>query len=1278
MYRLLKVASVQVSGSKLPKLKFNQPSLFPCSLCNRDVILSGKPHNSNKFFTRTLTTSELASLRAIIKKRKKIKKPKKKYAELVEINEDSSKTTKAVVKNLTARQISKLTEQPDSSLKYLHNAVKPASVLLPEPAETAETTSVAVPNPPNQPDEYPALFNPANLFPLKDDFFEQEIEKELEWELIQRNKEDVEMIPEISFLKDLDETKTSEASSKQNVLEKIKSKAKSVKNPEAAEKVKQLKEQEIQFIIEKFNINLTSYIDLCVHCDYLNIGFGTLSRYTNKNINKKIFQIRSARPFNSLMHGYAKKGNVEKVMELLRMMRHTGVSPNPQSYAAAFETFGRLPEDENNIAKLQFLHQDMKSKSFDFQHLFDHCTYLGDQREHVLKAVRRLDADFVPHYHPPMLHYNCSLLNELNKPSGKKYKSPCRELVNDEQMENYIQEQLKIELSSPMKIKSVVALSELTDEIKQYRAKWRELEDMWRMSIREALQRDLELMKIQQNSTKSCYGINIYPYLKALTHEQFVDIILQEIRRLVQGSETFSPNLRVLYKQLGHQVRLKYQIKHRQQHGIMDKIENVYKNYCKWYLNPELNSKSLNTRHQWQNLLHSTASEGASLDDKEELWPPGVVHEIGKFLYNIIIKDVKTDVNCLKQNSTPEYLPAFYSLFRYQGHMLLEELKPHPQLARLYKEMVSDDLFFDVNMLPMVSPPVPWTSVNNGGYVLAKADFIRLHYGVSSKVVEEAAPQRLYPVFDSLNQLGSIPWKINESVLDVVLEVFRKGGSTRLDIPLHVSAFTNTNASLDSSQKSLTYQERAAQSRRKAEMFGLWCEALYRLSLANHFRKRVFWLPHNMDFRGRVYPVPPHLTHLGNDMARSLLVFARGEKLGPKGLDWLKIHCINLTGLKKREPLSERLRYAEEILADILDSAENPLTGKMWWADSEEQWQTLACCMEIKKAIDSGDPENYISHFPVHQDGSCNGLQHYAALGRDQAGAESVNLVPCTIPQDVYSCVVTLVERERLKDAANGSEIAIALEGFIKRKVIKQTIMTTVYGVTRYGARLQIAKQLKDIDSFPKNLVWGASTYLTSKTFHCLQEMFTSSREIQNWLTDSAKFISGTCGKNIEWLTPLGLPVMQPYSKKRVSHLLNDKNGKLSQVSLDVVLKPNAVKQKNAFPPNFVHSLDSSHMMLTSLFCERENITFVSVHDCFWTHPCTVDVMNEICRKQFVALHSEPILENLSAYLLRKFHNSYPYMPEYGCKLPHEVLAKVPGKGKFDLQSILQSTYFFS
>lgn len=252
-----------------------------------------------------------------------------------------------------------------------------------------------------------------------------------------------------------------------------------------------------------------------------------------------------------------------------------------------------------------------------------------------------------------------------------------------------------------------------------------------------------------------------------------------------------------------------------------------------------------------------------------------------------------------------------------------------------------------------------------------------------------------------------------------------------------------------------------------------------------------------------------------------------------------------------------------------------------------------------------------MSSLPIHQDGSCNGLQHYAALGRDTAGAISVNLTPSEIPQDVYSAVATLVEANRQKDADAGVEVAKNLAGFIKRKVIKQTVMTTVYGVTRYGARLQIGRQLKDINNFPKEWVWPASFYLTKTTFISLREMFTSTKEIQDWFTECAKYISATAGKNVEWITPLGLPVVQPYTRYEKKCRFKSLRGN-EQISMDQFEKPNSMKQRNAFPPNFIHSLDSSHMMLTSLHCENAGLTFVSVHDCFWTHACNVVEMNKV------------------------------------------------------------------
>lgn len=233
------------------------------------------------------------------------------------------------------------------------------------------------------------------------------------------------------------------------------------------------------------------------------------------------------------------------------------------------------------------------------------------------------------------------------------------------------------------------------------------------------------------------------------------------------------------------------------------------------------------------------------------------------------------------------------------------------------------------------------------------------------------------------------------------------------------------------------------------------------------------------------------------------------------------------------------------------------------------------------------------------------------------------------------------------------------------------------------GSRKQTARQLEYIEDFPKEWVWSASSYLTVKTFNALSEMFTSAREIQDWFTDCARLISAVCARNVEWITPLGLPVVQPYNRSD-RPMSSKANHMPEHFSMDSYEKPNIMKQKNAFPPNFVHSLDSSHMMLTSLFCERAGLTFISVHDCYWTHACMVPTMNKICREQFVALHSEPILEDLSKFLVQKYSYNDSEITNDGSVIDltklklNRSLHQYPEKGDFDLRKVLESVYFFS
>lgn len=97
----------------------------------------------------------------------------------------------------------------------------------------------------------------------------------------------------------------------------------------------------------------------------------------------------------------------------------------------------------------------------------------------------------------------------------------------------------------------------------------------------------------------------------------------------------------------------------------------------------------------------------------------------------------------------------------------------------------------------------------------------------------------------------------------------------------------------------------------------------------------------------------------------------------------------------------------------------------------------------------------------------------------------------------------------------------------------------------------------------------------------------------------------------MSWVTPLGLPVVQPYRSQNgyvIKTVLS--SVVVSKESEDLPI--NCTKQKSAFPPNFVHSLDATHMLLTSLRMKESGLHFAAVHDSYWTHAADVDIMREV------------------------------------------------------------------
>ncbi|KAF2395621.1 DNA/RNA polymerase [Trichodelitschia bisporula] len=676
---------------------------------------------------------------------------------------------------------------------------------------------------------------------------------------------------------------------------------------------------------------------------------------------------------------------------------------------------------------------------------------------------------------------------------------------------------------------------------------------------------------------------------------------------------------------------------------------------------------------------------------KADEWPTGIKIHIGALLLGKLIdvakipayEDVAAPDGSTKRKATLE--PAFrHELVAERGKNIGKFFCHAALLERLMSEPLS--IAFG-SALPMLVEPKPWRGLKEGAYLRDSSNLVRHK---SRDPLQEmylmTASDRgdLDQIYKGLDVLGKTAWRINKSVFRVMTEAWNTGEAIAKIPPIKVDVEYPPEPDASATPRERMQWRHACQliENDKMGLHSNRCFINLQMEVARAFQDHTFYYPHNIDFRGRAYPLPPYLNHMGADHARGLLIFDKGKELGEHGLKWLKVQLANVYGFDKAS-LTEREQFATDHVDDIFDSATNPLGGQKWWLKAEDPWQCLAACMDLKAALESPDPSKYVSHLPVHQDGTCNGLQHYAALGGDAIGAAQVNLTPGDRPADIYSAVATLVRDSVTEDAKQGHKIAQELEGLIMRKVVKQTVMTNVYGVTFVGARDQVERQLDALTPEGRgNPNFYRAAYVTGKVFEALQHMFSGAHAIQYWLAECAMRISCAItpgqverirgqlegrhaadyfpGKfnrdaalyaasrsfrshkpaftkaslvlefrsSVMWTTPLRLPVVQPYRATRIREIKTE----LQQIALREPRSHDPIsrrKQLQAFPPNFIHSLDATHMLLSALKCDEIGLTFAAVHDSFWTHASDIPVMNRVLRDAFVRMHQEDIMGRL-------------------------------------------------
>ena len=665
-------------------------------------------------------------------------------------------------------------------------------------------------------------------------------------------------------------------------------------------------------------------------------------------------------------------------------------------------------------------------------------------------------------------------------------------------------------------------------------------------------------------------------------------------------------------------------------------------------------------------------------------WSSTITAKVGAALVSLLYKVAKVEMpgqpSKMTENGKPKAEAAFKKYMKYSHGRSVGMIGLHDVLVeKIQREPIGSAI---AKHLPMLVEPVPWTGFKEGGFLQQPVAVVRTstgHAQTRDYVKLASKSGDMSQVYRALDVLGRTPWKINRAVFDIMVNVWNSGEGIgeiapldpKLDYPVDPGSGADKEA-----RRLHAYKVKHLDNVREGYHSNR-CFQNFQLEVARAFSNEDFYFPHNMDFRGRAYPVPPYLNHMGADHCRGLLMFGKGRELGENGLAWLRVQLANVFGYDKAS-LTERRDFTYQHIEDVYDSAKNPLNGRRWWLQAEDPWQCLAACIELTNALKSPDPTKYVSHLPVHQDGTCNGLQHYAALGGDSIGAKQVNLEPGDRPSDIYTAVAEMVQERIAVDAEAGDPMAQLLDGKIKRKVVKQTVMTNVYGVTFAGAKMQVLRQLEDLypETFkadPRKL-FTASIYIARKIFQSLSVMFTGAHDIQYWLGECASRIcdaftpqqiewieENASGKtlvtpfsalatnqksvanehsrfktSVIWTTPLKMPIVQPYRKTNVKTVSTNFQ-KINLVEPSVSDPVSKRKQLQAFPPNFIHSLDATHMFLSALKCDELGLSFAAVHDSFWTHAADVDTMNQVIRDAFIKMHSENIIGRLAA----EFHARY-------------------------------------
>lgn len=482
---------------------------------------------------------------------------------------------------------------------------------------------------------------------------------------------------------------------------------------------------------------LSCYADVCAEISEPRLGFEMLEVHRRQSaVTRKRRARADEEPFGTA-HMYraffkmaAAHGDGEMCGQLVRMAGEDripldehmvghicravadGVREVPQELRTAVEeTMERLSTDAEAL-----------------QHeVLPHCT--KSEREGVVAGLRKLFPDFVaasswrqemPDYETPLLsHLNAKDTSDLapNRLSGTL---------------DMFDAQLNLERAGQITFESVLPPVEGEDAIERVKAEdklAKEIIESWRTDLEDSLQRRLDVVTNSLGDERMLREIIhhktgqlaiIYPFLSLMPVGEYVDVLLQEMVKIMLDGEGYNTHIKITEDRVGAAVYNRYvarkmsEVSGTGEESAMERYRRSYSAYLDWLKDPTAGGGG---GEAWCHREAFLQCAGGEVTNPVARWPAPVRVAVGRELVNRLVFVTRISIDrdgnlTSEERDAKHHAPAFTKPIEPRGknmHMR-EELRPDTRLSKMFGQIRFRRLTFDSNMLPMVCPPLPWIS----------------------------------------------------------------------------------------------------------------------------------------------------------------------------------------------------------------------------------------------------------------------------------------------------------------------------------------------------------------------------------------------------------------------------------------------------------------------------------------------------------------------------------------------------------------------------------------